>query len=99
MLVHQDWFAAYSSAFRLVVKWVKYQDNVITNDELQQQFSPLSHVVLLTFTDSESFDTVLGAVRILREQGTGAPIRVKQSNRNDDRQVRGSSSEPKTGRI
>ena len=67
--------AAYSSAFRPVIEWVEDPDNLITNDALEQRFGPLSeepvddvpekseqvHVALLSVTDSESFDIVLGA--------------------------------------
>ena len=34
--------AAYVSAFPPVIDWVGDEDNVITNDELEQQFGPLS---------------------------------------------------------
>ena len=67
--------AAYGSAFRPVIESVDDQDNVITNDALEQQFGPLGdepvgdilerankvHVALLAFTENGSFDTVLGA--------------------------------------
>ena len=33
--------AAYGSAFRPVIEWVKDQDNVITNEALDRQFGPV----------------------------------------------------------
>ena len=67
--------AAYGSAFRPVIEWVEYQDNIITNEALDQQSGPLVpepvddvqekservHVALLALQKSESFDFVLGA--------------------------------------
>ena len=63
------------SAFRPVIGWVEDQDNVITDEALEQQFGPMGaepvddvlvkieqvHVALLASTESESFDIVLGA--------------------------------------
>ena len=67
--------AAYGPDFRPVIELVEDQDNVITNEALEQYFCPLGaepvddnpekseqvHVALLAMTDSESFDIVLGA--------------------------------------
>ena len=33
--------AAYGSAFRPEIEWVEYQDNIVTNEVLDQQFGPL----------------------------------------------------------
>ena len=66
--------SVFCSAFRPVTEWTEDQDNVITNDALEQQFGLLSdepvddilvkkkiHVTLSALTESESFDIVLGA--------------------------------------
>ena len=66
--------AAFGPVYRPVIEWVEDQDNIITNEAIDQQFGPASaepvgdvqqsvqvHVALLTSTESESFDIVLGA--------------------------------------
>ena len=58
-----------------MIEWVEDQDNIITNEALDQQIGPIGaepvddvqekseqvHVALLALTESESFDVVLGA--------------------------------------
>ena len=67
--------AAWGSANRPVIGRVEDRDNVITNDELEHQFRPLSdepvgeilerckhvHLAPSALTECESFDSVLGA--------------------------------------
>ena len=74
--------AAWGSAFRPVIEWLEDQDNVITNDALEQQFGLLSgetvddvlekseqvHVALSALTASESIDVVLGAAPSFLEE-------------------------------
>ena len=66
--------AACGSFFWTVIESVEDQDNVITNNALEQQFGPLGekpvydalekceqvHVALIALTENESSDTVLG---------------------------------------
>ena len=66
--------AACGSFFRTAIEWVDDQDNVITNNALDQQFGPLGekpvcdalekceqvHVSLVALTEKESSDIVLG---------------------------------------
>ena len=58
-----------------MIEWVEDQDNVTTDESLEQQFGPLGaqpfedvletmeqvNVALVALTESESFDIVLGA--------------------------------------
>ena len=58
-----------------MIEWWEDQDNVITNEALDRQFGPIGaeriedvqekseqvHVALLSLTENESFDIVLGA--------------------------------------
>ena len=74
------------AAFWPVIEWVEDQDNVITNEALDQQFGPLGaepvddvlekslkvHVALLALTESGNFDIVLGAA----SSGLGALRRL-----------------------
>ena len=72
---HTQMITAYGSAFLPVIERVEDHDNFITNGALERQFGPMGaepvedvqekseqvHVALLTLTESESFDIVLGA--------------------------------------
>ena len=67
--------AAYGASFRQVLEWIEDQDGPVTREDLHAQFGELSsdpvqdlsekdaqvHVALLSLTEGESFDVVMGA--------------------------------------
>ena len=96
--------AAYGSAFRPVIEWVEDQDDIVTNDALEQQFGSLSyepvdgvldkneqvHVALFAVTERESFDVVFWSIIRSRVTATFGPSLGYPAWRS--RQVRGIGS-------